>query len=367
MHSNRINRLVMVLVMLLASFSLIGGTESEPSPKIKQVQVGKGRGNSSASIISLDQDLLLTLEHEFPGDPKQTDPNKQQAFTLVIDSHELPDLPGELIPENHKIIRFHLSKTDKNREVWARILGGRWAWRNRQVSISVLCDKVKVASLDNAANLGIADDWKVWLLSIFTFGLILGLGYLASTTSLLRDSGGPRTDGKFGTFSLARVQMAFWFTLIVLAFLYIWIGTMGIDSLNATALGLLGIASSGALGAAVVESNKDSQQNAEIAKTAIPAPVLATTNQQAIVGVQTVPPEVHASEGILADLFQDAQGYSLARVQLFVWTLVMAIIFVTSVYNNLAIPTFDATLLGLMGISNGVYLGFKIPEVPHVK
>jgi hypothetical protein len=33
-----------------------------------------------------------------------------------------------------------------------------------------------------------------------------------------------------------------------------------------------------------------------------------------------------------------------------------------SVYKDLAMPEFSATLLGLMGLSSGTYLGFKVPE-----
>ncbi len=32
------------------------------------------------------------------------------------------------------------------------------------------------------------------------------------------------------------------------------------------------------------------------------------------------------------------------------------------VYNELAMPEFSATLLGLLGISAGTYVGFKLPE-----
>jgi hypothetical protein len=35
---------------------------------------------------------------------------------------------------------------------------------------------------------------------------------------------------------------------------------------------------------------------------------------------------------------------------------------VYSAYRFLAMPDFDPTLLGLMGISSGTYIGFKFPE-----
>ena len=65
-----------------------------------------------------------------------------------------------------------------------------------------------------------------------------------------------------------------------------------------------------------------------------------------------------------AALLLASQGVSLYRFQLFVWTLVLGIIFASSVYNTLEMPQFSPTLLGLMGISSGTYLGFKIPEPP---
>ena len=47
---------------------------------------------------------------------------------------------------------------------------------------------------------------------------------------------------------------------------------------------------------------------------------------------------------------------------MFAWTLILGVIFIGSVYKDLAMPEFNVTLLGLMGISSGTYLGFKFPE-----
>ena len=58
------------------------------------------------------------------------------------------------------------------------------------------------------------------------------------------------------------------------------------------------------------------------------------------------------------------EGVGFHRFQMAVWTLVFGIIFVRSVYRELAMPNFDTTLLGLMGLSSGTYIGFKIPEKP---
>ena len=69
------------------------------------------------------------------------------------------------------------------------------------------------------------------------------------------------------------------------------------------------------------------------------------------------------SKGFITDVLRDSSGsISLHRFQMFVWTLVLGVIFISSVYKSLSMPQFSATLLGLMGISSGTYLGFQVPE-----
>jgi hypothetical protein len=68
------------------------------------------------------------------------------------------------------------------------------------------------------------------------------------------------------------------------------------------------------------------------------------------------------SSGFLRDILSDSSGYSFHRFQIFAWTIVLGIIFMSSVYNNLTMPEFSPTLLGLMGLSAGTYIGFKFPE-----
>ena len=71
-----------------------------------------------------------------------------------------------------------------------------------------------------------------------------------------------------------------------------------------------------------------------------------------------------ASENFLLDILRDETGVSFHRFQMAAWTVVLGFVFVISVYRNLAMPDFSATLLGLMGISAGTYIGFKIPDGP---
>ena len=49
------------------------------------------------------------------------------------------------------------------------------------------------------------------------------------------------------------------------------------------------------------------------------------------------------------------------RFQIVVWTLVLGMVFLSNVLSDLVMPTFDSSVLLLMGISSGTYLGFKLP------
>ena len=62
----------------------------------------------------------------------------------------------------------------------------------------------------------------------------------------------------------------------------------------------------------------------------------------------------------LEDILTEDDGVSVHRFQIFVWTIVLGIIFVISVGQDLVMPEFSATLLGLLGISSATFLAPKI-------
>jgi hypothetical protein len=69
-----------------------------------------------------------------------------------------------------------------------------------------------------------------------------------------------------------------------------------------------------------------------------------------------------AWKGVMHDLMAENNIVCFHRFQIFIWTIVLGIMFVMDVYNRLAMPEFSATLLGLLGISAGTFVGFKLPE-----
>ncbi len=161
-------------------------------------------------------------------------------------------------------------------------------------------------------------------------GLLAGFFALAKSTELIRDKS--TVDNK--PFSLAKTQFAFWSIIIVAAVVYIWITGGNLWSLGGSTLILLGISIGTSTGATIIDFGDKGQSRHQDTD----------------------------SGGFLIDSLSDKQGISIHRFQMVVWTVVLGAIFVEHAIAHKELIQFDTTYLALMGISNGAYLGLKIPE-----
>jgi hypothetical protein len=223
-----------------------------------------------------------------------------------------------------------------------------------------------------------------------SIGLVLGIASFAVvgvaaiwfgiSSDMLRDSqptsfggAGPKGGGQFRRpFSLAQTQMAWWFCIIIASYLYIAFTTSKGSTIPNVAGGmtdqaliLLGIGTGTALGAAMIEQIKSDKlatlntfQSVLQQLAANPAAPDSLITQRDALAAQL------ASEGFLRDILTDVDGISLHRFQSFAWTLVLGGMFLINVFIQDAMPQFSSTLLALLGISGGTYLGFKVPEQP---
>ena len=219
-----------------------------------------------------------------------------------------------------------------------------------------------------------------WGWVAFSILLLIGIVKLARQSDLLRDPGEqPPNERK--AFSLARSQMAFWFFLIVVAYLFLFMVTGATDTITSSVLGLMGISAATGLAAVAVDNSKQTQAQTEVDKLKTEQGKLQEEQRALAAGASLAPEKVQRlndlptliqrqenllhptpTKGFILDILSDPDGVSFHRLQIAVWTVVLGIIFVHSVYNVLCMPTFSETLLGLMGISGGTYIGFKIPE-----
>jgi hypothetical protein len=231
-----------------------------------------------------------------------------------------------------------------------------------------------------------------WFGAFAAVALIVVIVVLAVRTPLLRDGGGTNAP-----FSLAKNQMALWFVVIFGSFVFVTVTTGQAAAMSTTALTLIGISGATGLAAIAIDTRKRSVETSE--KQALEAE--RTTLQQELDGpgglrekrkaaadgsaeaaqldvtiqaklqrlevvtakLQSAPaPQAQTSKGWLTDILSDEHGLSFHRLQMAAWTLAMVGVFIVAVWRTFAMAEFDATMLALLGISSGTYLGFKFPE-----
>ncbi|MDQ2921472.1 MAG: hypothetical protein M3R52_07680 [Acidobacteriota bacterium] len=312
--------------------------------------------------------------------------------------------PEAILPtKNH--LQFHLELTPDNKDVWIDLLGEPKGL-HKPVAFSVGPEGVGPfdSKFDKNNRIPLTIISPVYgLIALFVIlGTLFILIWLARSTNLIRERGAVKVPGKLKPYNLGRSQMAFWFFLVYASYTAIWLVTDALDTITPSLLGLMGISAGTALGEALIDSGKDESNDAQLQAVvaekqaleqsipdlqaqlnAVSAKATSTLEDttsrdslnkqlqdsrtrlsQITQQIETLtPPESRAvSAGFLRDILADSTGYSFHRFQIFAWTIILGIIFVSAVYNSLNMPEFSPTLLGLMGLSSGTYIGFKFPE-----
>jgi len=276
--------------------------------------------------------------------------NKPGNLRLSIGGHILSSVaPSAIGPSDQEYLNFipRLDPAEPDDwKAWAEIVyaerhAGKDKAQGRQAMTLALNDTKQFFETTAYPRIGTGGDSWYWILGLFIL-LIGTLLYLAAATDMLRYVVGAKPPGgKRPPFSLGLVQMAFWFCLALGAYVYIVMVTRQVHVPMYSVLGLLGISATTGLAAVFVDKQKTSgSPEAQAAAAASPA----------------------SSQGLWADILSDGDGISFHRFQITVWTMVLGAVFVWSVYRDITMPEFDASLLTLMGISSGTYIGFKFPE-----
>ena len=312
-------------------------------------------------------------------------------------------------------VGFPLVRTDSSKPGWSHVLNQPVL--NRRVIVSAGFSSGEEIPSEVTFDKVTGEDQQFYLTIIPAirtgFGFIVILGalivffWLARYTDIVRDATAPRRPDGQRPYSLARGQMAFWFFLVIAAYFFLWIVTGDMNTLNSSVLALIGISAGTALGSAFVDAAKpvpvassgnqpivdvtrphnevladlkklqaDTEQELEALQKA--RTLLSSSDKEALDNNERQQNEVRERlgtyrwqsayfawptwKGVMYDLLAENNLISFHRFQIFIWTLILGIMFVTSVYNELAMPEFSATLLGLLGISAGTYVGFKLPE-----
>jgi hypothetical protein len=309
-------------------------------------------------------------------------------------------------------VAFDLKRTSDSTDAWTALLSqpGLDPLRKTEVSVG-FADRAPLPATDSLHKPTILlrvfyQEWAIFSL----IALILTLGfffYLATRTGIIRDPGPPKLSVKERPYSLARTQAAFWFFLVIGSFIFLYLITGDYNTITEQALILMGIGTGTALGSAMIDASKSDSANDTLAKlnpqqaqlaeevkqlsaqqnelnTRIQAAGANATDEdkkalsdlsvqlsQEQASLAEINKQIDdassglskpASEGFSRDLLTDVNGINFHRFQMLVWTIVLGFLFLAGVYSSLTMPQFNGTLLALMGISSGTFLGFKIPE-----
>lgn len=345
--------------------------------------------------------LIVYVENLSANVKKQPDPVNPSDLVLFLDGRELKGVKAALYGDNQ--LAFDLKRMEESSQAWNALLAkpGIHNVRREAAKVSVgFSDKPAMSSTKSLINLRLYHGG--WGIAAF-IGLLLTLGlflWLAKTTGVIRDSGPLLLPATTRPYSLSRTQAAFWFFLVIGSFIFLYLITGDYNTISDQALILIGIGTGTALGAAMIDASKNDTANqtlselnpqqarlqtevqdltARVASAGAPATdqdkqalsdLRAQLNQKQAELAETAKKINDAasamskpvSEGFRRDLLTDANGINFHRFQMVVWTIVLGVLFCVGVYSTLAMPQFSGTLLALMGISSGTYLGFKIPE-----
>jgi hypothetical protein len=319
----------------------------------------------------------------------------QQPLALFVDGQDFDNPPAGIDFDSGQVT-FILGRNVRNKDHWHPLLYNPLFDPTISLRVSAGIHEGRPLPRQPGANTTIIlhklyTDWTtlVWLAALLA--IVIALLIYARKSDLLRD--GPTIQNVQQPYSVARVQMAWWFFMIIVGFSYIWMVTGDNDTITPSLLGLMGISAATAVAAvvisptearigargklideevaildkAILQVTKDLDEarargDESLLRVLADRPKQLATRRALLVyerdSLAVVPP----SKGFWRDLVTDDRGaVALDRFQIVAWTMILGFVFLQSVIWDLSMPDFSATTLALMGISSGTYIGFKIP------
>lgn len=413
-QSSFFNSLLLALFFVLIFGIKAWAAEATPAPlkvaKVSVYPVPDQKDQQTTPEAGLGDRIAVTItnlnQHEKDSAPPLS------KLILYLDGYPLKGLTPLTVMASKDLLVFKLERGTA--ENWSNLLGRPESYM-RRVRAGVGTENTEFDHDDSVPmdkteiNLRIFYPHRLIWCSLAFLGLLGLFIWFAVSSNIVRDSSPPNPPaGKRRPFSLGRCQMAVWFFIVIGSFVFIWVITGDTNTITQQALVLIGIGTGAALGAAAIDSNKRGSIDSELAELrpqaakldasvielrdkvkkltdaiSASAPAAATPAQvqelsdakvglkESEVQLQVVKDKIEKSEaglrapistGLIQDLLTDSGGIEFHRFQIVVWTVIMVFLFIVGVYRTLKMPEFSPTMLALMGISAGTYLGFKIPE-----
>lgn len=381
------NKTFLVFVLWLVAGVGVGLAADNPQP-----------WRLSVDSMELGNPVSIDATSDF-SDWYRTSQQNGNLPQVFVNGLALSEASLRLVDAGASHFEFVLNRTMINPQMWQSIRGRSEAdpLGVRQVHLSFGNSGLINSQLGTQkVEFVLLQRKSILLWSAIAFSLLLFFIILSIKSNILRD-GRIAAGATRPPMSLARTQMAIWLFLVMITYVWIWLITDELNTVTPSVLGLMGISAGTYLSAAAIDQNRSTQspmlrtlteqvdslrlsineldqqqtdvdglESAEVeAIGAARESLLARKAQleKTITTLRASGTKVKGQSGAIMQLLSDDTGVRLHRFQIFAWTIVLGVIFVTKAVSELNMPEFSATLLGVMGISSGTYLGFKFPEI----
>lgn len=382
---------LLVLVPPAVAQATPGNSAPQGHTDAKLPTVVERNDHAATTTPESELDRPITVALQGLQDWMKSTCKSPRDLQLYLGGHKLTKSSPTLASIHEEYVNFHLDIEPEDRDAWVHILYEARQSADHKIPLSI-GSKDNMQAFDSKVDLALnVYPHYTYLIVGLLIALLAATLILSVRTDLLRDgTSAPALPARL-PYNLGRVQMAFWFYLVITSYLYVWLVTGEYNTVTNSVLALIGISAGTGVAAVLLDKQKiqelatqrvglETQQTALTARindltAANPAPGSqldqelqqkknSLTEVQAQLAHCPPPPPPAISRGFMKDILSSGEGVGFHRFQMAVWTLVFGIIFVRSVYRELTMPNFDTSLLGLMGLSSGTYIGFKIPEKP---
>jgi len=388
-----VKKLILIPILVLFGLNLMAQTPTLKPDTVIDAYLDGNRKEKSAAI----SDIIVVDVAHLNG--LLTAQNGIKQVRLFINDIEIEgSVPvGWYLHGDGAELKFLLQRTAANNKTWNMLLGypefgNQFFDLPLSISIGLTGQSSQTTKINSFQLVRIDRGW-FWgciVVLLIYFGVLLRY---AKTTPMLRDTpadltplGIPGLAAGNAPYSLGKVQMAFWFSIILASYIFIWLITDNYELITTGILVLIGIGAGTGLGAVSINNNKadkaikevqdlqaqqaELRQATDLLKAALPAAgveakigynnfldcQLTSNINNLIDGLKT------GKDNFINDILTDENGVSFHRLQMVVFTAVLGFVFLYSAWATLTMPDFSATLLTMQGITAGTYLGFKIPE-----
>lgn len=291
------------------------------------------RKRKNAAAIGFDNYFELDNFPLFKKEFLVLDQNDKANLVLFLNGKPLPDIKLQFFNETSGTINFMWERSDSLTKSMIKSYIAKFHFKIKKPSLGFGYydnQKKQWVQVANKAigTLDVLKPYAMMLVGLWLLFLIFVFYRLGRKTNLLKT--GVDMDSPY---SLSLTQFAFWTVIIFSSYFYLWVVDLELDKIPESSLVLLGITAATTATSRVVDLN-DTQRTKK-----------------------------RPTKQFFSDLLTEGnKGYSVHRCQLILVTLMFGIFYIFEVVRLQELPDFNGSLLWLIGISSGTFVGLKSVE-----